>query len=367
MKLNKQKAPRGVFERPPDSGIWWISYFDDAGKWHREKVGRQSVAIEAYVKRKREIREGRFIAPADRRLPKMLFGDLVDRALAHKKTRVAPGSYRNDVWRFNLRFEGLRSARVCDLTTARLEAELQAIFATGKITGETVNRYRSMLSTFFNFGVRNGLCKDNPIARIPKFRGNDFRVRFLDHAEELTLRKAIRVDWPELEPEFDLALHTGMRRGEQFSLRWENVSLDRGILTVKGKTGRRHIPINSVARAALEKLHPMSNGSEFVCSRTKNDQQKDWRRWFQEATAKAKIANFHWHDLRHTFASRLVMAGVDLASVSNLLGHKSISMTMRYAHLAPDHQKTNVERLVPVVVPVAAAPERRVVKMRKRA
>lgn len=347
--MKKQKATRGVFERPPGSGVWWISYFDDAGKWHREKVGRYSVAIEAYVNRKREIREGRYVTPAARRAPKFLFGELVDRALAHKKTRVSPMSYRNDVWRFDLRFEGLRKVPICELTTERLESELQSIFAKGKISGETVNRYRSMLSTFFNYGVRAGLVPVNPIARIPKFRGNEHRIRFLDHAEELTLRKVIRVDWPELEPEFDLAINTGMRRGEQFSLRWLNVSLERGILTVTGKTGRRHIPINSTARSSLETLHAESNGSEFVCSRTKNDQQRDWRRWFQQACKKAKIENLHWHDLRHTFASRLVMAGVGLASVQELLGHKSIMMTMRYAHLAPDHQKASVERLVEVV------------------
>jgi site-specific recombinase XerD len=344
--MTKDTKVRGIFERPPASGIWWISYFDGAGRWHREKVGRRSVAIEAYVQRKREIREGRYLAPVERRPPKMIFGDLVDRALAHKKTRVSPMSYRNDVWRFDLRFDDLRRLRLCDVTTELIEETLQSIFETNEVSGETMNRYRSMLSSFFNYGVRNGLVKENPVARIPRFRGNEHRVRFLGADEEKALRVAVRVDWPELEAEMDLALHTGIRRGEQFSLNWQNVDLDRGILTVKGKTGRRFVPVNSAARAAIEKLYAESNGSAFVCARTKNDQQRDWRRWFQEATEKAKIDNFHWHDLRHTFASRLVMAGVDLSSVRELLGHKSILTTMRYAHLAPDHQKANVERLV---------------------
>ena len=70
-----------------------------------------------------------------------------------------------------------------------------------------------------------------------------------------------------------------------------------------------------------------------------------WRRWFERCVRLAKIRNFRWHDLRHTFASRLVMSGVDIRSVQELLGHRSILMTMRYAHLSPGHQQANVERL----------------------
>jgi hypothetical protein len=71
------------------------------------------------------------------------------------------------------------------------------------------------------------------------------------------------------------------------------------------------------------------------------------RQWFEEALEEAKISNFRWHDLRHTFASRLVMAGVDLRTVQQLMGHKTISMTVRYAHLAPEHQLAAVQKLCP--------------------
>jgi hypothetical protein len=91
----KQGAVRGIFERPPASGIWWISYFDAVGKWHREKVGRRAVALDAYYQRKREIREGKFVPPAARR-SRMTFRDLCTRALAHKKTRVSASHAMND-------------------------------------------------------------------------------------------------------------------------------------------------------------------------------------------------------------------------------------------------------------------------------
>ena len=77
------------------------------------------------------------------------------------------------------------------------------------------------------------------------------------------------------------------------------------------------------------------------------DPQHNYRRWFNEALADAKINDYSWHCNRHTFASRLVMAGVDLRTVAELMGHSSIQMTMRYAHLAPQHNRAAVDRLVP--------------------
>jgi len=105
---------------------------------------------------------------------------------------------------------------------------------------------------------------------------------------------------------------------------------------------KRFIAVNSAARCALEILGLSPNGSGLVCSPLAGPE----RRWFAEVVKQAGLANFHWHDLRHTFASRLVMAGVDLRTVQELMGHKAIAMTVRYSHLAPAHQREAVERLV---------------------
>jgi site-specific recombinase XerD len=188
----------------------------------------------------------------------------------------------------------------------------------------------------------------NPLASVKRYRENASKLRWLNRKEEKAVRKAIRTDAASgaaHEAEFDLALNTGMRRGEQFFLEWRDCDLKRGKLTVKGKTGVRPIEANRNARAALRRLHKISGAGKYVSPDASDDVKRDARRWLEHAVKDAGIDHFRWHDLRHTFASRLVMAGVDIRTVQELLGHKSITMTMRYAHLAPSHLRAAVEKM----------------------
>ena len=138
-----------------------------------------------------------------------------------------------------------------------------------------------------------------------------------------------------------------MRRGEQYRLRWQDVELKREVITIpRSKHGEeRHIQINSTARATLLILRGGVDRIGYVVPSYDGPRTRDWRDWFEDAVKKAGIGNFHWHDLRHTFASRLVMAGVPLRTVQVLMGHKSIETTLRYAHLAEPHLREAVERL----------------------
>ena len=116
----------------------------------------------------------------------------------------------------------------------------------------------------------------------------------------------------------------------------------------KTKNGHaRHIPLNAIALAALQDLKKKNGGSPWVFLNRREGKLRGPRDGFEPAVEKAGLEDYTWHCNRHTFASRLVMAGVDIRTVSQLMGHRTIQMTMRYAHLAPDHQQSAVDRLVP--------------------
>src|SRR5258708_37624342 len=167
--------------------------------------------------------------------------------------------------------------------------------------------------------------------------------------------------WPDygmytdyVTPLVFVALNTGLRRGELLQLQWRNVDLTRNVLTVRGegaKTGQtRHVPLNSEIAAVLKAWKPTdAEVGWFVFSGgTTTAPLTEARKAWAGVLRTAKIASFRFHDLRHTFASKLAMAGVDLNTIRELLGHRKISMTLRYAHLAPEHKADAVEKLIAV-------------------
>jgi site-specific recombinase XerD len=142
-------------------------------------------------------------------------------------------------------------------------------------------------------------------------------------------------------------LNTGLRLGELYGLVWENVNLAQRVLTVpRAKNGEmRHVPLNGPALTVLARLQECGDRTGAVIRNAEGDPLASPRYWFEPAVRDAKIRKFSWHCLRHTFASRLTMAGVDLRTVQELMGHKSIQMTVRYSHLTPKHTLAAVERL----------------------
>ena len=149
-----------------------------------------------------------------------------------------------------------------------------------------------------------------------------------------------------------------MRRGELFALTWRSVELQGGRITVHGataKSGRtRHLPLNSEALAVLHGWHDQSADKSGLVFPAKsgaafNNVRRSWEGVLRKD---AEITGFRWHDLRHTFASKLVMAGVDLNTVRELLGHSDYAMTQRYAHFAPEHKAAAVAKLVSAIPPI---------------
>lgn len=340
-----RRNPRGVFQKVPGKySPWWIRYIDAQGRFRREKAGTKSTAIDLYRKRKNEALEGKKL-PEKLRRAAVSFKDISNDALAYSKANKR--SYRDDEYRMKQLLDWF-GPRVADsITPQEIEQALRDTAESSKWSPATANRHRSLLSMTFRLAIRDGKVRENPVRHVPRKRENNVRTRFLDAKEEARLRLKIRVLHPEREPEFDLALHTGMRRNEQHHLRWQDVSLAAGIITISQTKhgGKRHVPINSVAEKALKILSQVRNGSEYVCLGSGQREGRDWERWFEDCIGQAVIPDFRWHDLRHTFASRLAMAGVPLRTLAELLGHKTLAMVMRYAHLAPAHLRDAVERM----------------------
>ena len=231
-------------------------------------------------------------------------------------------------------------------------------------TPATRNRYRDAFSLVFRKALENHVLTVNPATLVKAKPEHNERVRFLSATEETKLLAALQKEWAQHVPAFLVSIHTGMRAGEQFQLKWRDVSLERRLVSLpKTKSGKaRHIPLNAVACNALlerkraqqdQAANQKEKGKEhadqvYVFRDAGRDPQHNYRRWFNEALTDAKIKDYSWHCNRHTFASRLVMAGVDLRTVAELMGHNSIQMTMRYAHLAPQHNRAAVDLLVPV-------------------
>lgn len=136
-----------------------------------------------------------------------------------------------------------------------------------------------------------------------------------------------------------------MRKGNILNLKWEQVDLRNGfILLDVTKNGDRHeIPINNTLRATLLSLQRRLDIPFY--DKVTGKPYKEVRKSFATACRKAGIQDFRFHDLRHCFASSLIMAGVDLTTIKELLNHKSLTMTLRYAHLAPSHKVRAVEVL----------------------
>jgi len=353
----RQEKRKGVFERVKGSNIWWIRYTNEQGKRVAAKVGTFSAAVHVYEQRTAAIRLGVLLPNSTRRGVK--FSELAKEAIKFsEKHHRASKDFKQ---RVNLAVEEFGDRVAESITTRELQDWVDEMAEEREWTGGTRNRFKSSLSTVFREGMRAGKITVNPARLIRRSKESLGRVRFLSYEEEAKLRKAIAATLPgrikdEGESAFaqlDVALHTGMRKSEQFTATWDQVDLERGFIYLSmTKNGTdRFVTLNSAAVAVLRRLQErhkrLGLPPESTLFHSKRDGLiKNPRKWFATALEQAKIEGVTWHTLRHTFASRLVMAGVDLKTVQELMGHKTIAMTARYAHLAPTHKLQALETLV---------------------
>jgi integrase len=271
-------------------------------------------------------------AAPDPKLGDYARGQYRDWCLAHLKSGTM------DPDRLVSRFADLLDKRLSKITPELVEAWVLRRLNDGR-SAHTLRRDVAVLRSALRKAVRWSLIPKDPLAgmRVIQAAGNA-RVRYLSDPERDRLLAA--VDGSRIKPIVLLALNTGLRRGELLALKWEDIDMDQRQVTITSDSAKsrkaRHIPLNG---KALEALPPPGTGRLFSISIWAL--RREWRRVLKDA----QIQGFRFHDLRHDFASRLVMRGVDLNTVRELLGHADIKMTLRYAHLSPGHRRAAVDLL----------------------
>lgn len=298
---------------------------------------------------------------------------------SHQKNGEATVAALKAVFEENLYGRDLRQVSAFDVErvkAARLKAGRKPA---------TVNRDLDRIRSVFSRAVDWAFLPSHPMRTVKRAKGADnSRVRYLTAEEEARLREALTAREGErrerrasgnkwrarrgygeehpvwaadaftdhLMPLVLLAMNTGMRRGELFGIAWDNVNLPRALLTIPAGIAKsrraRHIPLNAEAVDVLARWKAQHGGHKakgLVFPSAEGGRMNNVNKSWAAVTTAAELPDFRFHDLRHHFASKLVMAGVDLNTVRELLGHADIAMTLRYAHLAPDKLADAVARL----------------------
>lgn len=321
----------GVFQRNKN---WYIDYYFN-GQRKREKIGLSRVLAENVLrKRKVEIAEGRFLDI--KKNEKIKFEDFAKTYFElHSKLNKKPSVSKRDITLIKNLSTFFAGRYLFEITPILVEQYKMA--RSKEVSPATVNRELACLKSIFNKAIGWGKVEDNPVRKVKLFRENNRRLRYLEKEE---IKKLLSNCSEHLKPIVILALNTGMRKGEILGLKWHDVDFRRDIIyLLDTKNGeKREIPMNEQVKTALIKVRKHPDSPYIFCSKD-GKPYGDVKKSFFTALKKSDIINFHFHDLRHTFASHLVMLGVDLNTVRELMGHKSIEMTLRYSHLSPDHKK----------------------------
>ena len=334
MPDQEPKKTRGVFERPPGSGIWWIHYYA-GGKRHRERVGTKANAIKLRDIRKGDAAAGRKL-PDLRRAPVTL-GDLIDDVLEHTAHHKGRREYVNKA---GIVRAALGSRVADEITPQELERWLRSHCK----TAATSNRYKAFLSLCYREGITNRGIAANPARQVRHRLEAAGRLRFLSREEYDRVLQALQELSPERVRDFVVSVNTGMRLSEQYTALWNQFDQRRAAIELtRTKNGtQRTVHLNSEALEAVLSA-PRGKPTEPIFS--SSEKRYSTRYWFKPALAKAGIADYVWHGNRHTFCSWLAMAGASVKEIQDLAGHKSIVMSARYAHLSPNHMQSVVERI----------------------
>ncbi len=320
---------------------WFIDYYLPDGRRKREVVGRidkvtRSLAEKALKARVGEIVQGKFNLEKTKKA--ILFDRLLEDYLKYAEDNHR--SYKRDVTISKVLLKFFSKMPLSNVTSWHVEKFKSQRKEEGKSLS-TINRELTVLKRVFNLGIEWKLTTQNPVKGVKFFKIPLEKLRVLSEEE---FQRLFNSATPHLRPILLTAVSTGMRRGEVLNLRWDDIDFKTGVIFVRDSKSyeSRAIPMSENLKEGLKQLRNGSDNEYLFCN-LDGTPIESVNRSFHTARKRSGIAYCTFHCLRHTFATRAVMAGVDIVTVQELLGHKTIAMTKRYSHPTPEHKKKAVE------------------------
>jgi site-specific recombinase XerD len=326
---------------------WYIDYYHK-GRRRRKKIGTSKKLAETVLNDVQvKIVKKEFLGIVEEK--KILFEDFMETYKEYSKANKALNSYNRDLISLNSLKPVFGQSYLFEIASQMIE-EYKARRLKDKVKPATINREVSCLRHIFNKAIEWDVVNRNPAKGVKLLKEPPGRIRYLDVEEIERLLKAIdsipRGAGKYLKPIVIIAINTGLRKQEILKLKWKNIDFNERKITVhRTKTNDiRVMPMNESIYQELKKV-PQHSESDYVFCNKQGIPYGNVRKSFESALSIAKIKDFRFHDLRHTFASHLVMNGSDIRTVQQLMGHKEIKMTMRYSHLSKAHLQDAVGKL----------------------
>jgi integrase len=344
-RASERRWNMGLFKR---GQTWWMS-FTYRGRQVRKstETSNKKLAEKIYHKVLGEIAERRWFE----KLPgeEKPFTEMIAKYLKeHSARNKTPKSHDRDRQLANhlIRFFG--DSMLTEITPRSI-SEYKVRRRDEGASPRTINYELALMSHAFNIAIKEWeWLKDNPVRKVSRERVNNIIERWMTYEEEQKLLNA-SIEW--VQPILILGIETGLRQDELLNLRWSNVDLFRKTLTIleQKNKGKDTLPLSEKAIEVLKaraKVRSIHNDLVFFNRNGNRIDARNLLRAFYSAIKKAKIENLRWHDAtRHTFATRLIQAGVDLYTVQKLGRWKTTQMVMRYAHHYPESLRRGVEIL----------------------
>lgn len=279
-----------------------------------------------------------------------MIGRFVDYELPKNPKQIKDKGAHLAWWKKEIGYGLLSDISSAKISECRDKLLSEEIVPGRKRSASTANRYLASLSHVFNMAIREWEWLEiNPVGRIKKQIEPRGRVRFLNEKErDRLLKECKESESPLLYPVVVLAISTGMRQGEIMNIKWEDIDLARGLIVLhETKNGeRRTLPLTGHALELVKGLNEVRRkDNPYLFPSKKLSGPANLRKSWDGVLRKAGIENFHFHDLRHTAASYLAMNGATLAEIAEVLGHKTLAMVKRYAHLSDAHTASVVLRM----------------------